>query len=158
MTNKTKKAFNNAIASARMEGFDFTDEQIEELITPTVDEIKGILSDDYRKTILYTKGVGLNENNIQHLDNSFATALMIEPKMKNDPYVKNQPLPVLHTRLAVTYSDATGANTLTVYDSITAQRSVNDIANAIKVNYKDEVDENKVKQYNYKVQILLSFF
>ena len=51
---------------------------------------KGILSDDYRKTILYTKGVGLNENNIQHLDNSFATALMIEPKMKNDPYVKNQ--------------------------------------------------------------------
>ena len=28
MTNKTKKAFNNAIASARMEGFDFTDEQI----------------------------------------------------------------------------------------------------------------------------------
>lgn len=28
MTDKTKKAFNNAIASARMEGFDFTDEQI----------------------------------------------------------------------------------------------------------------------------------
>ena len=26
MTDKTKKAFNNAIASARMEGFDFTDE------------------------------------------------------------------------------------------------------------------------------------
>ena len=31
MTNKTKKAFNNAIASVRMEGFDFTDEQIESL-------------------------------------------------------------------------------------------------------------------------------
>lgn len=31
MTDKTKKAFNNAIASARMEGFDFTDEQINEL-------------------------------------------------------------------------------------------------------------------------------
>ncbi len=60
----------------------------------------------------------------------------------------------LYTRLAVTYSDATGANTLTVYDSITAQRSVNDIANAIKVNYKDEVDENKVKQYNYALGIL----
>jgi hypothetical protein len=28
MTDKTKKAFNNAIASARMEGFDFTDEQL----------------------------------------------------------------------------------------------------------------------------------
>ena len=31
MTNKTKKAFNNAIASARMEGFDFTDEQLNDL-------------------------------------------------------------------------------------------------------------------------------
>ena len=31
MTDKTKKAFNNAIASVRMEGFDFTDEQLREL-------------------------------------------------------------------------------------------------------------------------------
>ena len=31
LTNKTKKAFNNAIASARMEGFDFTDDQLESL-------------------------------------------------------------------------------------------------------------------------------
>ena len=29
MTDKTKKAFNNVIASVRMEGFDFTDEQLE---------------------------------------------------------------------------------------------------------------------------------
>ena len=32
MTNETKKAFNNAIASARMEGFDFTDGQLESLV------------------------------------------------------------------------------------------------------------------------------
>ncbi len=31
MTDKTKKAFNNAIASARMEGFDFTNEQLNDL-------------------------------------------------------------------------------------------------------------------------------
>lgn len=31
MTDKTKKAFNNAIASARMEGFEFTDEQLNDL-------------------------------------------------------------------------------------------------------------------------------
>ena len=31
MTDKTKKAFNNAIASARMEGFEFTDAQLESL-------------------------------------------------------------------------------------------------------------------------------
>ena len=31
MTDKTKKSFNNAIASVRMEGFDFTDEQLNDL-------------------------------------------------------------------------------------------------------------------------------
>lgn len=31
MTDKTKKTFNNAIASVRLEGFDFTDEQFNEL-------------------------------------------------------------------------------------------------------------------------------
>ena len=31
MTDETKKAFNNALASVRMEGFDFTDEQLNDL-------------------------------------------------------------------------------------------------------------------------------
>lgn len=73
-----------------LQSYDFTDDQIDELITPTVNEIKEILDDDYRKTILYTKGIGLNEKNIQHLDSSFATALMIEPEMANDPFIKSQ--------------------------------------------------------------------
>lgn len=73
-----------------LQSYDFTDDEIDELISPTVNEIKDILSDDYVKTVLYTKGVGLNENNIQHLDNSFATALMIEPKLMNDPYIMGQ--------------------------------------------------------------------
>lgn len=85
-----------------LQSYDFTDEQIDELIAPTVTEIKDILSDDYRKTILYTKGTGLNEKNVQHLDSSFATALMIEPKMKDDPYVKNQ----LYTMIKKQMDDA----------------------------------------------------
>ena len=82
-----------------LQSYYFTDEQIDELIAPTVSEIKDILSDDYRKTILYTKGIGLNEKNVQHLDSSFATALMIEPKMKDDPYVKSQLYTMIKKRI-----------------------------------------------------------
>lgn len=82
-----------------LQSYDFTAEQIDELIAPTVSEIKDILSDDYRKTILYTKGVGLNEQNIQQLDNSFATALMLEPEMVNDPYVKHQLYTMIRKRI-----------------------------------------------------------
>ncbi len=82
-----------------LQSYDFTDEQIDKLVAPTVDEIKDILSNDYRKTILYTKGIGLNERNIQHLDTSFATALMIEPEMRNDPYIKKQIYTMIRKRI-----------------------------------------------------------
>lgn len=82
-----------------LQSYEFTDDEIDELITPTVSEINDILSNDYRKTILYTKGVGLNKNNVQFLDNSFATALMIEPSMVNDPYVKSQIYSMIKKRI-----------------------------------------------------------
>ena len=82
-----------------LQSYDFSDEQINELIAPTVSEINEILTDDYRKTILYTKGIGLNKNNVQNLDNSFATALMIEPSMKNDPYIKSQIYSMIRKRI-----------------------------------------------------------
>ena len=82
-----------------LQSYAFTDEQIDELIAPTVNEIKDILSDDYRKTILYTKGIGLNKNNVQNLDSSFATALMIEPSMTQDPYIKSQIYSMIRKRI-----------------------------------------------------------
>lgn len=85
-----------------LQSYEFTDEEIDELIAPTVSEINDILSNDYRKTILYTKGVGLNKNNVQFLDNSFATALMIEPSMVNDQYVKSQ----IHSMIKKRIDDA----------------------------------------------------
>lgn len=82
-----------------LQSYDFTDEQLDELIAPTVEEIRDILQNDYRKTILYTKGIGLNEKNIWHMDSSFATALMIEPEMMNDPYVKSQIRSMIQRRI-----------------------------------------------------------
>ncbi len=82
-----------------LQSYDFTDEEIDELIAPTVDEIRDILSEDYRKTILYTKGTGLNDKNVRRLDASFATALMIEPEMLKDAYVRNQISAMLRKRI-----------------------------------------------------------
>lgn len=82
-----------------LQSYDFTDEQIDELIAPTVNEIRDILSSDYRKTILYTKGIGLNEHNVTDLDGSFSTALMLEPQMMNDPYVRSQIYSMIKKRI-----------------------------------------------------------
>lgn len=70
-----------------IQSYDLTDEEIEELIKPTMDEIKDVLGLDLAKTILFLKGSGLNEDNIRRIENDFAKALMIEPRLIDDPYV-----------------------------------------------------------------------
>lgn len=74
-----------------LQSYDFSDEDIEKLIKPTVLEIKDVLLNDYRKTICYSKGVNLSYENITNsISPDFATALMIEPSLINDKYVQNQ--------------------------------------------------------------------
>ena len=65
------------------------DEDIEELISPTVDEIKDIISLDPRKSIVYLAGVGLNDKNVMKADN-IAKALMINKNLINDPYIRSR--------------------------------------------------------------------
>ena len=73
-----------------LQSYEFTDEQIDELIGPTVSEINDILSNDYRKTILYLNGTELNDDNIQrNITPSIATAVMIEPELIKDSYVRS---------------------------------------------------------------------
>lgn len=76
-----------------------TDDDIEELIRPTIDEINGILHADIAKTILYLKGTGLNEDNIGRAENDFAKALMIEPSMIEDSYVQGRLFRLIRNRI-----------------------------------------------------------
>jgi hypothetical protein len=70
--------------------YHLTEDQVEELIAPTIDEIHDILLLDYRKTILFLKGYGLNEDNIDSIDSDFAKALMIDKRILNDPFIRKK--------------------------------------------------------------------
>lgn len=72
-----------------IQSLDLNDEDINELISPTVNEIKGIMGLDVRKTIAYLCGKGLDDETVQYAD-VFAKALMIEPKMIEDPFIRNK--------------------------------------------------------------------
>ena len=65
------------------------DNDIDELISPTVDEIMDIISLDPRKSIVYLAGSGLDEKNVMKSD-LVAQALMINPELINDPYVRSR--------------------------------------------------------------------
>lgn len=82
-----------------LQSYEFTDDDIEELIKPTTNEIEDILEGDYRKTILYTKGMELTEKSVKVIDNSPMTALMIDERMKNDPFIKKQIYSMIQKRI-----------------------------------------------------------
>lgn len=82
-----------------IQSYDFSDDDIEQLIKPTMDEIKDVLYADVAKTILFLKGAGLNENNVGRLDNDYAKALMADPRMIDDPYVQNAVYQMIKNRI-----------------------------------------------------------
>ena len=71
-----------------IQSYDLTDEQIYELISPTVNEIKSVLHEDIDKTILFLRGLSVTDENVLNdLDNDYIKALMVDKRMINDPYV-----------------------------------------------------------------------
>ena len=64
------------------------DQEIHDLCQPTIDEINDILGGDYRKSLAYLCGFGMNERGAEHGRDDYVKALMVEPEMINDPFVR----------------------------------------------------------------------
>ena len=72
-----------------IQSLELSDDDIQELVYPTVQEIKDIMGLDVRKTIAYLCGKGLDDDVVQYAD-VFARVLMVEPEMINDPFIRNK--------------------------------------------------------------------
>ena len=81
-----------------LQDFKFTDEQINELIEPTVTKIKECLGLDWKKLILYMCGSGLDEKNVLHME-PMCKAIMANPELINDPYVRSKVSRMIQKRI-----------------------------------------------------------
>nr|DAF12272.1 MAG TPA: RNA dependent RNA polymerase [Caudoviricetes sp.] len=70
-----------------IQSFDLSDEDIEELIKPTMDWIRDVLGGDRMKSVLFMKGTGMGEDTAHRLDNDIIKSLMIDERMMNDNYI-----------------------------------------------------------------------
>ena len=82
-----------------IQSYKLSDSDIDALIQPTIDEINDIISGDYKKTILFLKGMYLNENNINGIQNDFAKAIMIDPHMMSDSFVRSKIYQMIKKRI-----------------------------------------------------------
>ena len=82
-----------------IQSYNLSDDEIEELIAPTMNEIKDVIHGDWRKTLLFLKGIGMNESNIENLDDDFVKAIMIDKRMIDDPFVQNAIYQLIKNRI-----------------------------------------------------------
>ncbi|MGG1663075.1 hypothetical protein [Brevibacillus sp. NRS-1366] len=73
-----------------VQALEMSDSDIEELVNPTINNIKDVLSNDYRKALIYLKGDTLKARNYEIKNYDYSDALMIEPRLMNDPFVKSK--------------------------------------------------------------------
>lgn len=71
-----------------LQSYDFSDDELMELCKPTIDEINDVLGYDWRKSVLFKAGMSLNEKNVKRMADDWVKALMIEPALINDPYIR----------------------------------------------------------------------
>ncbi len=81
-----------------LQDFKFSDEQIDELIEPTVTKIKDCLGFDWRKLILYMCGTGLDEKSVIHME-PMCKAIMANPELIKDPYVRTKVSRMIQKRI-----------------------------------------------------------
>ena len=81
-----------------LQDFELNDEQIDQLIFPTVKKIKDCLGLDWRKLILYMCGQGLDERTVEYMD-PMCKAIMTNPELVDDPYVRSKVQRMIQKRI-----------------------------------------------------------
>lgn len=82
-----------------LQSYDLSDEDIDELIAPTMNEIRDVLGGDWSKSVLFLKGSGLNDNNIEYADNDYIKAMMIDSRILDDAFVQNNIYQLIRNRI-----------------------------------------------------------
>lgn len=69
-----------------IQSYDLTDEEIKELVQPSINEIKETICGDADKTLLFLRGACGKNYDFDADTNYLAKAIMIEPQVANDPH------------------------------------------------------------------------
>lgn len=83
-----------------IQSYDLDDDQIEELISPTIAEIHDVLGLDWKKTVLFLSGSGLNDDTIRNVKDGYSKAIMINPDVLNDQFVQKRVYDLISRRIS----------------------------------------------------------
>lgn len=82
-----------------LQSFELTDSDIDELVRPTMDEVRDVLGGDWRKTVLFLKGGWLTEDNVAGITDDFVKAIMVDRRMLGDPFARSEIYSAIRKRI-----------------------------------------------------------
>lgn len=94
-----------------LQDIDLTDDDIQELCQPTVDEINEVLGLDYRKSLAFLVGFNLDDGNAFNENYEYyVRALMINPEMIKDPFIVHKIWNMISKRMEMAKRGAVRVN------------------------------------------------
>ena len=82
-----------------IQSYHMTDEDIDELIAPTMEELNGVLGGDWTKTVLFLSGPGVGDAAPERIKPGIAKAIMIDHNVLDDPFVKSAVYQLIKNRI-----------------------------------------------------------
>lgn len=82
-----------------IQSYNLSDDDIEELIAPTREEILDVLNGDWRKTLLFLNGTELGVDKFSKMTDDYSKAIMVDRRVLNDPYVQNSVQQLIQNRI-----------------------------------------------------------
>ena len=82
-----------------IQSYRLTDDEIEELIAPTVREINDVLGMDWAKTVLFLAGAGVGQSNLEAMKPGLAKAIMADHRILDDPFVRSSVYQLIRNRI-----------------------------------------------------------
>ena len=73
-----------------IQSYELSDDDLDELLAPTIRELHDITSDDPMMSVLFMKGTHINERNVMALEDDAMKGVMIDPDLYRDPYVRSK--------------------------------------------------------------------
>lgn len=88
VTKTTEKKLENerTLNYQFIQSYDLTDDEIKELVQPTIDEIRETICGDGDKTLLFLRGACGKNYDFDADTNYLAKAIMVEPRVAKDPF------------------------------------------------------------------------
>ena len=82
-----------------IQSYNLTEAEIDELIAPTMEEIRDVLNGDWRKTVLFLKGSGLSARAVENLNDDYVKAIMIDRRVLDDPFIQSNLYQLIRNRI-----------------------------------------------------------